>query len=69
MGKTADLNLDFRRQLSSFLAQKLTNKIEILSKFMYLLAILKTESDKLVIEVEETSLTETTGLSIFNQGG
>lgn len=69
MGKTADLNLDFRRQLSSFLTQKLTNKIEILSKFMYLLAILKTESDKLVIEVEETSLTETTGLSIFNQGG
>ncbi len=36
---------------------------------MYLLAILKTESDKLVIEVKETSLTETTGLSIFNQGG
>lgn len=29
MGKTADLNLDFRRQLYSFLAQKLTNEIEI----------------------------------------
>lgn len=49
--KIFDLNLDFKRQLPSFLTQKLTNKIEILSKFMYLLAILKTESDKLVIEV------------------
>ena len=43
--------------------------IEILSKLMYLFEILKTESDKLIIEVVKTSLTEITGLSTFNQGG
>ena len=36
---------------------------------MYLFWILKTESDKLVIEVDRTSLTEITGLPTFNQGG
>ena len=52
-----------------FWIQKLTDKIEMSSKLMYLFKILKRESDKLVIEVQKTSLTEITGLSTFNQGG
>ena len=36
------------------------------SKLMYHLVSLERESDRLVIEVEKTSLTEITGLSTFN---
>ncbi len=36
---------------------------------MYHLLRLEIESDKLVIEVIKTSLTEITGLSTFKQGG